>query len=80
MSKLPHSLLKIFCLTLMLTLSRELAPSQLPFPKGIGFLEGTPDEGPAITSICSQEYKVCVCASKKGACPRLQSGMGPLIP
>lgn len=63
----------------MLTLSRELAPSQVPFPKGVGFLEGTPDESPAITAICSQEYEVCVCASKGGACPWLQPGVGPLI-
>mgnify|MGYP007134381636 CR=1 FL=1 len=78
-SKLPQSLLKIFCLTLMLTLSRELAPSQMPFPKGVGFLEGTLDESAAITPVCSQEYEVCVCASKRGACPKLQPGMDPLI-
>lgn len=78
-SKLPQSLLKIFCLTLMLTLSRELAPSQMPFPKGVGFLEGTLGESAAITPVCSQEYEVCVCASKRGACPKLQPGMDPLI-
>ena len=78
-SKLPQSLLKIFCLTLMLTLSRELAPSQMPFPKGVGFLEGTLGESAAITSVCSQEYEVCVCASKRGACPKLQPDMDPLI-
>ena len=50
----------------MLTLSRELAPSQMPFPTGVGFLEGTLGESAAITPVCSQEYEVCVCASKRG--------------
>ena len=63
----------------MLTLSRELAPSQMPFPKGVGFLEGTLGESAAITPVCSQEYEVCVCASKRGACPKLQPGMDPLV-
>ncbi|XP_069903000.1 uncharacterized protein [Globicephala melas] len=51
--------------------AKKLAPSQVPFLKHVGFLEGTPCDS-SCHYISTQEYEVCVCARRRGACLKLQ--------